>query len=272
MQLFHPPILSAKPTIVYDTTQLDTNLGSSIVFDLGVTDPIQVDVIVASGVILGASSTSSWGLDFNSVPAGSVVTLIVIGRIQGAGGAGGDAAASTSQNFASGGGGGGQGSNPGAGGLGGNYPADPVSDAADGTTEAGGAAGIADTFVPAQRTYVIDNGFTQNGDDGGDALRTLNIGTLVINYGEIWGGGGGGGAGGLSAGDLERWDGGAGGGAGEAGTNSPQETGPPAGGNAPISIAYGVGGAAGAAIRGNFVTIVTGGSSPNIEGAVTSWP
>jgi len=272
MQLFHPPILNAKPTIVYDTTQSDTNLGTSIVFGLGVTDPIHVDVVVASGVILGAGSTSSYGLDFNGVPAGSVVTLIVVGRIQGAGGAGGDAAASTSSNFASGGGGGGQGSIVGAGGLGGNRPSDPTSDGSDGTTEAGGAAGVADSFVTSTRDYLVDNGFTQNGEDGGDALRTLNIGTLVINYGEIWGGGGGGGAGGLSAGDLETWDGGAGGGAGQAGANSPQETGPPAGGNAPIAIAYGVGGAAGAAIRGNFVTIVTGGSSPNIEGAVTSWP
>lgn len=272
MHTFHPPLLNPNLSVTYDASDLDTNLAATTVSTLGVTQAAVWDVYVLSSVILGASTTSLWGLDFNGMPAGSIVRLIVQGRIQGAGGAGGDAASSTSQNFASGGGGGGQGSSPGAAGQGGvEVGGDTTSEGTAGTTEAAGVGGVWDTG-PMSRDYLTDDGVTQHGEDGGAALRTLNIETYIINYGEIFGGGGGGGAGGLSAGDLERWDGGDGGTAGQPGSDSEQTLGPPPGGNAPIRIVSGTGGAAGEAVQGNNVTFLQGGSSPNVEGAVTTWP
>jgi len=252
MQLFHPPLFNANPTIVYDADANDTNVGTSIA-TLGVSDAAVWDVVVQSGVTLGASSTSAWGLDFNGVPANSIINLINIGRIQGAGGDGGESVSVSGDNYSSGGGGGGAGTIVGEGGEG--WGIGSTGKGADGTTDNGGAGGI-DTLGPTTRDSLVATA----GSAGGPALRTLNIQTVIVNRGTIYGGGGGGGGGGLDAGPIT-FPGGNGGDPGDAGV---------AGGG--TTFPGGAGGAAGAAVQGNDLTWIEGQSSPNVEGAITSWP
>jgi len=248
---FGPNILT-KPRIIYDTRN-DANVGTSMVFSLGITQAAAVDVLIPSGVTIGASNTNGWALDFNGVPPGSLITLINIGRIQGAGGDGGESASVSGDNYSSGGGGGGAGTVGGEGGEG--WGIGSTGKGADGTTSAGGAGG-ADILGATQRDSLVPT----DGGDGGSALRTSDIKTIIVNRGTIYGGGGGGGGGGLDAGPVT-YDGGDGGGPGQAGVAAGGTTFP-----------GGAGGAAGNAVNGNDITWIEGQSSPNVEGVVTTWP
>ncbi len=58
--------------------------------------PINVEVTIMPGVVIGSSSTSSAAFSTGSFPSGSSITLINQGRIQGAGGKGGNGHSSTS--------------------------------------------------------------------------------------------------------------------------------------------------------------------------------
>lgn len=54
------------------------------------TTPIAVSISIASGTVIGSTSTSVPALSISGFPVGSTVTLVNAGRIQGAGGKGGD--------------------------------------------------------------------------------------------------------------------------------------------------------------------------------------
>ena len=64
---------------------------------------IEINVTIASGVIIGSTSTSTAAMTITGFPTGTTLTLINNGTIQGCGGAGGSGGSNSS------GGGGGQG-------------------------------------------------------------------------------------------------------------------------------------------------------------------
>jgi hypothetical protein len=230
----------------YATPTLDRDL----FVDLGSpTDPVDVLVYVISGVIMGSTDTGNPALDLTNLPTGSTVQLVNNGLIEGRGGDGGLSWREVSFGV-SGGGGGGAGTLGGTGAIG--TAAIPSTVGADGSSGSGGAGGTADNTGGSFREPT-------NGLPGGDAINAGSIPLTVINSGSIWGGGGGGGGGNRTDAFDER-DGGAGGDSGQ-----PGEQGQPIpGGFFPGKP----GGAAGYAIRGTAVTVVSGGSSPNMEGTV----
>jgi hypothetical protein len=214
--------------------------------------PVTALVIIQTSVVIGSTSVATPALDVSGFAANSLVTIANEGRIQGKGGDGGLSFVLNLAGLSTGGGGGGgAGTTVGAGVRGDLTVPDTLGD--DGTADMGGAGGVQTDGGAGEspRSAAV-------GQDGGDALKSGSLQLIVYNgNGEIFGGGGGGGGGG--------WDeitaltyGGDGGAPGAAGDNADTAV-PWVGAN---------GGAAGKAIDGTDVTFNSGGSSPNVEGAV----
>lgn len=86
-------------SLVLDTSQNNVNirtLHDTIYPVISTVGSITLTVTVETGVIIGSISTGSPALDIGSFPSGLPITLIVKGRIQGAGGAGGAGTTSSS--------------------------------------------------------------------------------------------------------------------------------------------------------------------------------
>lgn len=192
---------SGVRTILIDASTTDLNLRTvhdSIYSEVNSGDTIEV--IIASGVIVGASNYTNIAFDVGSWPAGVTITITNNGRIQGAGGggglytksiefevsragqSGGDAFYSryavsidnsSGEIWGGGGGGGvtGSGSGPAYGGGGAGYA--PGSGGGTATTEAGGSGSTVNGAVghpggdPGQAGT---NGATENGGAAGNAV------------------------------------------------------------------------------------------------------
>lgn len=200
-------------------------------------------VIVGAGIAIGSTSALTPAMDFTGFAAGSTFNLINRGRIGGAGGNGGRGGDGFGglPNFAGAGGGGGAGSVPGLGG--GATPLGTVG-------QPGGAllGGVHGTSLTASSPPFL---FTEEGQNGGDAILS---GTFVLNItnieGEIWGGGGGG-VGGFQP-NPTLFDGSNG---GDIATDCEH-------------IGLLENGFAGYAVRGTAVTFISGPSDPNVKGLV----
>lgn len=207
------------------------------------TDPIELTIYVAPGVVIGATAGTAVLEGAMRITSGihddSRILIVNQGTIQGRGGEGGKAAASSGGNIG-GSGGGGAGTEVGPGGV--SYIGAPGgTDGADGTDSAGGSGGTATTGS------VADVNFT-SGEDGGAAIVWGTHTNVTIDNGSgfIYGGGGGGGGGDTAE------DGADGGGIGAVGSDT---------------ALGGVGGLAGYAYHGGVAPTFLGGSgSPNLIG------
>jgi hypothetical protein len=202
-------------------------------------------IVIEAGVTLGSADVSTPAAVTGSFPG--TLTVVNSGRIQGQGGDGGAGrgfvAGGKGTDWHSGGGGGGAGTGYG---LGGESGTGTGVDGADGTSEDGGAGGIAGTNPGGVHDHAA-----VAGENAGHALQLEMDVTVDNTGGEIWGGGGGG-----SGGDGAGAFGGSGGDPGEAGS---------VGLNGPSA------GAAGKAVdlQGNSITWDGGEGSPNVKGAVS---
>ncbi|MFZ5476300.1 MAG: MopE-related protein, partial [Myxococcota bacterium] len=187
------------------------------------TDPVRVEITVASGVTVSSASTGEPAFTTDGLAAGSIVVLTNLGTIHGRGGDGacgyggdgedgGDAIEATvevvidngSGAIYGGGGGGGAGDDPGGGGggAGGGLGCDGGGDAIDGTggyggqrfgTVAGGDPGLYDGSAGTGGTW--GNPGTAGGGGSGGAAATEVYTACCTGQGGAgggWGGGGGG--------------------------------------------------------------------------------
>ena len=200
-------------------------------------DPIQAEVIIPSGVIIG-SSNSNPALVVSGFAAGSQITLVNHGSIQGSGGSGGPGSTSTSHNA--------------------GYPASVGCDA-----------------ISINNDLIINNADGQifgGGGGGGGGGRGSSYGAGHDDF--YCGGTGGAGAGygqsrsnggqyPGSRGGHDAGDGGNGGDWGQAGVTG-------GGGFHPPQTNGGAGGAAGKAIKtnGHTVTWLAGNDATHVKGAV----
>jgi len=170
-----------------------------------------VRVTINAGVEIGGTVAGSPALTTGAFVAGSTITIINNGAIQGRGGNGGKGGAEDNDyngdGLYSGGGGGGSGSSGGSGGAaaGGNATPGQTGFGNAGGTGGTSSTGSAESFAP------------QAGSIGNVALN-LTISTTLNNTNGILIGGGGGGAGGSRFTDLPTGIGGAGGGLAASGT------------------------------------------------------
>jgi len=219
------------------------------------TDAPGVYIIVASTVVISSSAPGVPAMDFSGFTAGTVVTLVNNGIIEGSGGAGAIGADWVVSHSGCGGGGAGDTAGPGGNGLGSDADGSPGT---SGTSGVGGAAGVAGFDAP------FDDGNGSDAQAGGDAILGGAVDFFITNgSGYILGGGGGGGSGDIridAPSDIA--DGGAGGNHGVAGAAAPSVSSPVYFGGNP--------GAGGYAIRytTGSVTFESGSGSPNVEGTV----
>lgn len=214
--LFVAPEDSLDHLIIFDASVNNINLRTvhDSLYDNVTGDespPVTVTAIIESNAIIGSNSTSLPALDIGDWPVGFVPSVIVYGRIQGAGGAGskgskgidggvGGVALYTRHNidldgdgeiWGGGGGGGGGGNDEGGGGGGGagtipgkaGAGAEGGSDGKPGTSEAGGRGGNGNGDggiggFPGQKG---NEGVGTNGADGGEAGKAID-GDSFITY------------------------------------------------------------------------------------------
>jgi hypothetical protein len=237
-------------TITISTNRTDFN----IIEELGYTPliPMAIDIVIDPGVEISSTNTAWAALDVSGLPSGSVVDVDNEGYILGKGGKGGEASAisGTYNGFAGG---------PAIFGPGPGSTLDITN--ASGNIWGGGGGGSA----------------------GGATLIFWNPYEPDVSYGAAGGGGAGLGEGGTvndpfsSFGTVDPGNPGTGGPAGAPGTggtfNFAGATGGvygAAGANGTGTLATGTGGAAGAAINSNGATVnfISGGTAPNVKGAV----
>jgi hypothetical protein len=260
-----------RPIIYITASDVDVDLWTQVGSP---TYPVQLAVYVQNSVVLSSSDAAIPALDMAGFADGTFITLVNFGSIIGAGGQGGDGEATgfqqnVSDTRAGPSGGGGAGTVVGPGGL--IHPDGPAHlQGEDGQAEAGGAGGT----LPDEDVPTIAPGLwfpATDGQAGGTAVRAGITRLTVTNaFGTIWGGGGGGGGGGTQqiTNPTDQNFGGNGAANGEPGEDGGADTTLPAGTRGKA----GVGGAAGFAIFGNFVTLVDGDTDPNIKGPVGTTP
>ena len=152
--------------------------------------PVRAQITVASGVVIGSTSTATAAFVVGALPAGSKVTLTNNGTSSGAGGAGGSVSTATT-----------------AGGAGGTgiQTASPLTIANSGTLAGGGGGGAAtSTYVtsggPTGTSYFLGGGGGAGtvAGPGGSATGTNQPNDLAYNYSGAPGTATAGGAGGNS--------------------------------------------------------------------------
>jgi len=208
---------------VITSDQTNYNVGSAVFGAGGLADPVALTCIVPAAVTVNSAKTGAGSfsvpagpaaLNLNDFALGSLVVLVVAGKIKGAGGSGGRGATNGSPTYTHAGGGGGAGDLPGLG-------ADQLGqDGVAATFGAGSTPVAAILGHPATGTTGLP------GEHGGHAVEAdSSCNLLVYNRGEIWGGGGGGG-GGDGVGAAAGTDAGDGGLPGESGEIVPGAGGP----------------------------------------------
>lgn len=180
-------IVDATPTHIVSADVKNLDLGSTMFGAGGHPTPVVARCVVRPGATVSSTSLGPGtaypdrqgpaALNLNNFVTGSLVILVVQGRIQGCGGAGGEGPTISGVTYAGGSGGAGDDLGPGAD----NNGIDATTEVAGGRSPAGGAnLGNPD----AARSL---------GVKGGHAVEGVSSCELVVyNEGEIWGGGGGG--------------------------------------------------------------------------------
>lgn len=230
--------LAIRYVVPQDTMNLDA-YDAAVLAGWDESRSIDLTIVIPGGVRVGSVSTATPSLEVpNTFPAGSTVTISLIGRVQGAGGTGGDGGATETSNGADGGDGGDA-----------ILLSWPTLITGTGLIIGGGGGGGGAGGQP----NVIPNGSSKGGGGGGGSgfggcVAGTSYGSGDTNYQEAsWGNPGAGGAGGVGGSATTpspTQTGGAGGGLGQDGADGEAST----GGTPPTT--GGAGGTAGYAIVG----------------------